>query len=222
MARRDFAKFLVLTSGAFVAGQAGSRPRASCAERRPEPGADADRIAWRRFPVGGATMFTYPGEHDPCLLIRLRDGKLRRLQPEVHAPVVRRDPASSTRASCAVRVTRASSSSRPGATSPARRPVRSRVIELEVDGDDVYAIGVEGGDDVSRASRRQLTRAQRLTVVYGMLCFVLILVVLQLWLLTATMNAWLGGDGGWSGRLSPRAPAVCGSTSACSGISFAD
>jgi hypothetical protein len=27
-----------------------------------------------------------------------------------------------------------------------------------------------------------------------MLVFVLVVVVLQLWLLTATMNAWLGGD----------------------------
>jgi hypothetical protein len=27
-----------------------------------------------------------------------------------------------------------------------------------------------------------------------MLAFVLILTILQLWLLTATMNAWLGGD----------------------------
>jgi hypothetical protein len=42
--------------------------------------------------------------------------------------------------------------------------------------------------------QRQLTRAQRMTVVIGILCFVLILVVLQLWLLTATMNAYLGGD----------------------------
>jgi len=32
-------------------------------------------------------------------------------------------------------------------------------------------------------------------IVQGMLAFVLILVVLQLWLLTATMNAYLGGDG---------------------------
>jgi len=38
------------------------------------------------------------------------------------------------------------------------------------------------------------TRAQRLTVVYGVLCFVLIIVVLQLWLLTATVNAFLGDD----------------------------
>jgi hypothetical protein len=38
------------------------------------------------------------------------------------------------------------------------------------------------------------TRAQRTTVVYGVICFALMLVVLQLWLLTATMNAFLGGD----------------------------
>jgi hypothetical protein len=44
--------------------------------------------------------------------------------------------------------------------------------------------------------QRQLTRTQRTTVVTGVLCFVLILVVLQLWLLTATMNAYLGGDDG--------------------------
>ena len=42
---------------------------------------------------------------------------------------------------------------------------------------------------------RTFTREQRMPIVHGMLAFVLILVVLQLWLLTATMNAYLGGDG---------------------------
>ena len=42
--------------------------------------------------------------------------------------------------------------------------------------------------------QRLFTRAQRTTIVNGMLAFVLMLVVLQLWLLTATMNAYLGGD----------------------------
>jgi len=42
--------------------------------------------------------------------------------------------------------------------------------------------------------KRPFTRAQRATIVNGMLSFVLMLVVLQLWLLTATMNAYLGGD----------------------------
>ncbi|HVX85577.1 MAG TPA: DUF6755 family protein [Phycisphaerae bacterium] len=37
-------------------------------------------------------------------------------------------------------------------------------------------------------------REQRTTIVYGILCTVLILVILQLWLLEATMNAYLGGD----------------------------
>jgi hypothetical protein len=44
------------------------------------------------------------------------------------------------------------------------------------------------------AVRRPFTRQQRTTIIHGMLAFVLMLVVLQLWLLTATMNAYLGGD----------------------------
>jgi uncharacterized protein DUF6755 len=42
--------------------------------------------------------------------------------------------------------------------------------------------------------RRRFSREQKSTVVYGVLCIVLVIVVLQLWLLTATMNAYLGGD----------------------------
>jgi len=44
------------------------------------------------------------------------------------------------------------------------------------------------------ATRRPFAREQRLTIIHGMLIFVLVIVVLQLWLLNATMNAWLGGD----------------------------
>lgn len=47
---------------------------------------------------------------------------------------------------------------------------------------------------MSPSANRPFSREQRTTIVYGMLVFVLIVVVLQLWLLTATMNAWLGGD----------------------------
>jgi uncharacterized protein DUF6755 len=43
-------------------------------------------------------------------------------------------------------------------------------------------------------ANRPFTRPQRATIVNGMLAFVIVLVVLQLWLLTATMNAYLGGD----------------------------
>ena len=47
---------------------------------------------------------------------------------------------------------------------------------------------------MSTSSKRPFSRDQRAIIIYGMLVFVLIVVVLQLWLLTATMNAWLGGD----------------------------
>ena len=47
---------------------------------------------------------------------------------------------------------------------------------------------------MSASASRPFSREQRTIIVYGMLVFVLIVVILQLWLLTATMNAWLGGD----------------------------
>ena len=64
---------------------------------------------------------------------------------------------------------------------------------------------------MSAPSKRPFSRDQRLTIIHGMLIFVLIIVVLQLWLLTATMNAWLGGDESvvW--------PAAAGSATPCSG-----
>jgi hypothetical protein len=42
--------------------------------------------------------------------------------------------------------------------------------------------------------RPRMVRAQRMTIVNAMLAFVVMIVILQLWLLTATMNAYLGGD----------------------------
>jgi len=43
-------------------------------------------------------------------------------------------------------------------------------------------------------SRPRFLRAQRMPIVNGILFLVVLIVVLQLWLLTATMNAYLGGD----------------------------
>jgi len=42
--------------------------------------------------------------------------------------------------------------------------------------------------------RRAFSRQQKLTIVFGILSIVLIIVILQLWLLTATMNAFLGHE----------------------------
>jgi hypothetical protein len=40
----------------------------------------------------------------------------------------------------------------------------------------------------------RLTSSQKATIFSGINLIVTLLVVLQLWLLTATMNAWMGGD----------------------------
>jgi hypothetical protein len=44
------------------------------------------------------------------------------------------------------------------------------------------------------SERPRFIRAQRMTIVNAMLALIILIVVLQLWLLTATMNAYLGGD----------------------------
>jgi Rieske Fe-S protein len=74
VARRDFTKFLGLTSLAFVVGQfwIGVQSWLRRRERPPiQPIARLDDI-----PVGGARMFHYPGPHDSCLLLRPAQDKL--------------------------------------------------------------------------------------------------------------------------------------------------
>jgi hypothetical protein len=45
-------------------------------------------------------------------------------------------------------------------------------------------------------SRSRFARSQSATIVNGILCLIAVIVVLQLWLFTATMEAYLGGDDG--------------------------
>jgi peptidoglycan/LPS O-acetylase OafA/YrhL len=48
--------------------------------------------------------------------------------------------------------------------------------------------------DSSRKRGRSIPIQQRTTILYGVLCFVLLVVIVQLWLLSATMHAYLDGD----------------------------
>src|SRR5262245_64128037 len=74
LARREFTKFLVLTSGAFVAGQCWIGLMSLLRDDRPLP---EKRIALQAdVPPGGVVEFHYPTEDAPCLLIRLGDGRL--------------------------------------------------------------------------------------------------------------------------------------------------
>ena len=68
--RRQFAKFLVLTSLGMFVGQLWALLRAWLTGRaRPAPSRSIARVD--ELPVGGTKVFQYPGENDPCLLIRL-------------------------------------------------------------------------------------------------------------------------------------------------------
>ena len=51
-------------------------------------------------------------------------------------------------------------------------------------------------EPLPRSGRSPFVRSQRMTIVNGILLLVVLIVILQLWLLTATMNAYLGGDTG--------------------------
>jgi Rieske Fe-S protein len=139
--RRDFMKFLVLTSAAFTLGQlwigvqnwyrrrAGMLPMQRIAA--------IDEVA-----VGSALGFTYPAEHDPCVLVRLAESEFVAFGQKC------------THLSCAV-VPRLEESSfycpchegrfdlRSGVPTagPPRRPL-TRVL-LERRGRDIYAVGIE-------------------------------------------------------------------------------
>lgn len=140
VARRDFAKFLVLISGAFVAGQTWIAAKSLVRHRRPAPA--RKRVAsLAALAPGQAMMFDYPGDGDPCLLIRLPDGKLVAYGQKC------------THLSCAV-VPRVADgilvcpchdgvfelATGRNIAGPPPRPLTA--IELEVDGDDVFATGV--------------------------------------------------------------------------------
>jgi F0F1-type ATP synthase assembly protein I len=46
----------------------------------------------------------------------------------------------------------------------------------------------------TRRGTGRFARSQRMAIVNGILVIIVLIVVLQLWLFTATMNAYLGGD----------------------------
>jgi hypothetical protein len=52
----------------------------------------------------------------------------------------------------------------------------------------------DGRQEEGGGRRRPLATGEKSTIVYGILGVLFVLLVAQLWLLTATTNAWLGGD----------------------------
>lgn len=141
VARRDFAKFLVLTSGAFVAGQAWIAAQSLVRRRRAPPGRVQIGSLSATAP-GTATMFDYPTEHDPCLLIRTRSGQLLAYSQKcthLSCAVVPKLDQGILYCPCHEGVFDLATGR--NIAGPPPRPLPA--IKLEVVGDDVFAIGVE-------------------------------------------------------------------------------
>ena len=73
VARRDFTKFLTLTSLAFVVGQLWIGAQNMWRRKRGKP--PIRKIATlAQLPVGSTFQFNYPDKHDTCILVRLGPG----------------------------------------------------------------------------------------------------------------------------------------------------
>jgi Rieske Fe-S protein len=139
--RRDFMKFMVLTSAAFIVGQMWIVVQNWYRKRSGQPAiqriASVDDVA-----IGSAVTFAYPDEHQPCLLVRLTLSEFVAFNQKC------------THLSCAV-IPRPAEGSffcpchegrfdlRTGepTAGPPRRPL-TRVV-LDISGRDIYAVGVE-------------------------------------------------------------------------------
>lgn len=141
VARRDFTKFLVLTSGAFVAGQAWIAVQ-NLVRRREPPPRRARIASLHEVPPGTAKMFNFPGPHDACLLICPKAGVLLAYSQKcthLSCAVVPRIEEGVLHCPC--HESRFDLYSGQNIAGPPPRPLPR--IELEIDGDEVYAISVQ-------------------------------------------------------------------------------
>jgi len=72
--RRQFARFLTLTSMGMLAGNLWILARARWRGVTPPP-APMRIAAASEVPVGSVHLFNYPGPHDPCILVRTAEDR---------------------------------------------------------------------------------------------------------------------------------------------------
>jgi len=139
--RRDFMKFMVLTSAAFTLGQFWIGAQNWYRKRSGRPSmqriASLDDIA-----VGTAIGFTYPDDHNPCLLVRVTTSEFAAFgQKCTHlscAVIPRLDEGSFY---CPCHEGRFDLRTGSPTAGPPRRPLTRIVLEMR--GRDIYAVGVE-------------------------------------------------------------------------------
>jgi Rieske Fe-S protein len=139
--RRDFMKFMVLTSLAFTVGQLWIAAQNWFRRGRGQP--QLVRVAGvNEVPVGATRMFAYPTEQDPCVLVRsAENGFVAYSQRCTHlsCAVLPHVEAGALRCPCHEGIFDLASG-RPIA-GPPRRPLTR--VRLEWHGDQIFAAGIE-------------------------------------------------------------------------------
>ncbi|TMQ10901.1 MAG: Rieske 2Fe-2S domain-containing protein [Deltaproteobacteria bacterium] len=133
----------MLTSGAFVAGQAWIAAK-SLVRRRGAPPPRVRIAGLADLAPGTAMMFAYPTEHDPCLLIRMRDGRLLAYSQKcthLSCAVIPELERGLLRCPCHEGIFDLATGR--NIAGPPPRPLPA--IALDVAGDDVFATGVVEG-----------------------------------------------------------------------------
>jgi Rieske Fe-S protein len=138
--RRQFTKFLTLTSAGMFAGNVWIFVR-SLFDRphRQFPQTAVARVS--DIPVGGVKLFRYPTENDPCIMVRTADGKLVAYSQKcTHLSCAVYYSAQNNRLECPCHEGYFSIETGRVLQGPPPRPLPR--IELEQRGEDVVAVGV--------------------------------------------------------------------------------
>ncbi len=141
ISRREFTKFLVLTSAAFTAGQGWIVLKNWQREGAAPP--PAQKIATlAEIPVGGALVFYYPNDHEPCLLLRPdAETLVAYSQKCTHLSCAVMPDLENQRIHCPCHNGSFSVAEGRPLEGPPQRPLPRIVLELQ--GDEIYATGVE-------------------------------------------------------------------------------
>jgi arsenite oxidase small subunit len=160
VARRQFTKFLVLTSFGMFVGQLWILARSLFARAGAPP---APMVVGRGgdLAIGAARVFHFPSPSDPCLLIRTSaDSYVAYSQKCTHLSCAVYFDSAKTRIECPCHEGAFSAADGRPLQGPPPRPLPR--IRLERRGDELVATGVEEGDhaEFSRAEAPACSRAR--------------------------------------------------------------
>jgi nitrite reductase/ring-hydroxylating ferredoxin subunit len=139
--RRQFTKFLVLTSFGMVAGNGWILLKALTAEERHEwPRATVGRVS--EIAPGTVRFFNYPTEKDPCILVRRTNGEFTAFSQKcTHLSCAVYYAAEKDRLECPCHEGYFSAANGRVLQGPPPRPLPK--VLLEQQGDDLLAVGMQ-------------------------------------------------------------------------------